>query len=414
MIRNRRVTPPHPLPAEAILTPREVAAYQDIPAFTGFFNDFVQLNEFDYFDRAEAWLEAQKVHLGAPSFRDLVVFEFARVQTGHRSYEGFTRNLLFFSPACLSPLLNAPQFVPTRQDFASLFRALPVSILEGYFFARLEELETLRLVTYKILLWDNQFVHCNASDYKDKETGTYSDPEAGLCVHENKFLGVGYKVSTVYAYCRERVVPVFAATFPGNQADCDRFHLTFEAYFRSGLPIPIVVISDSGGYSEANLEYFAVRKVIPLVNARENIKNQPVKQFGDHQFFNTKYLPARWSENNVRVLYAIRTAIERCFSRVVVVYNAKRVSIRGIAGVMKQRWVILIIDLLKILASYKLGRPNLFQSPTAFARTREGLPSALLRHLYSQEGYRLLPSNEAGVLDAPKKRDNQTGFGANL
>jgi len=414
LLRFRHATPPLPLPAEAVLTPRELASYQDLPEFDGFFDDIIRLNDFDFFDRAETWLAAQGVRLGAPFARDLFTYELARIQTGHRSYEGFVRNLFFFSPACLSPLLRAPQFVPSRQDFARFFRALPAGILEWYFYALLEELEEKRLVSYRVLLWDSQFVHSNSSDYKDKETGTYSDPEAGLCVHDNKFLGVGYKVSTLYAYCGERVVPVFSTAFPGNEAECDCFRATLEGYFAAGLPIPVVVIADSGGYSEANLEYVAGREVIPLVNARANITSQPVKKFGEHHYFNVKYLPACWSDDDVRKLYAVRTAIERCFSRVVVVYNAKRLSIRGLAGVMKHRWVILILDLLKILTSYKVGRVSLFQRPTAFARTREGFPSALLRHLYAAEGYKLLPGNEAEDFGTPKKRDNRGVAGANL
>jgi len=225
---------------------------------------------------------------------------------------------------------------------------------------------------------------------------------------------VGYKASTLYAYCGDRVVPVFCRMFPGNTAEVDCFRQTVEAYFESGLPAPLVIIGDSGGYSEANLEYIAGRGVVPLVNARKNITSQPVKQFGDHIFFNTKYLPARWSDDDVRSLYAVRTAIERCFSRVVAIYNAKRVSIRGIAGVTKHRWVILILDELKILASYKAGRPDLFQRPTAFARTRLAFPAGITRALYAAEGYHPLPGCEAGDQFGRQNMDRHGFPGANF
>ena len=225
---------------------------------------------------------------------------------------------------------------------------------------------------------------------------------------------MGYKASTLYAYCGDRVVPVFCRMFPGNTAEVDCFRLTVEAYFESSLPAPLVIIGDSGGYSEANLEYIAGRGVVPLVNARKNITSQPVKQFGDHIFFNTKYLPARWSDDDVRSLYAVRTAIERCFSRVVAIYNAKRVSIRGIAGVTKHRWVILILDELKILASYKAGRPDLFQRPTAFARTRLAFPAGITRALYTAEGYHPLPGCEAGDQFGRQNLDRHEFPGANF
>lgn len=405
LLRFHKVTPPAPRIAEEVIGSRAAGVYQDIPAFDGFFDDLVRLSDFSYFDRAEVDLAAKGISLGAPSLRDMVVFELARLQTGNRSYEEFARNLLFFCPWCLSPLLRAPALVPTRQDFSRLFRALPEDVLEEYFFDRLEELRQLRVVVFRVLLWDTQFIHSNASDYKDKKTGAYSDPDAGLCVHDNKFLGVGFKASTLYAYCGDRVVPVFCRVFPGNTAEVDCFRQTVEAYFESGLPPPVVVIADSGGYSVDNLGYLARRGVVPLVNARANITNQPVKQFAKHLFLNTEYIPARWSDDDVRALYAVRTAIERCYSHVVVVFNAKRVSIRGLAGVTKHRWVVLILDVLKVLASYKVGRPDLFQRPTAFARTRLAFPAGITRSLYSAAGYELIGETEAGVKFGGRNRD---------
>jgi hypothetical protein len=45
----------------------------------------------------------------------------------------------------------------------------------------------LKLLKFKILMWDSQFVHSKASDYKDRKTKKYSDHEAGIGRHNNKF-----------------------------------------------------------------------------------------------------------------------------------------------------------------------------------------------------------------------------------
>ena len=254
----------------------------------------------------------------------------------------------------------------------------------------------MRIVVFRILVWETQFVHSNASDYKDKETGAYSDLDAGSSVHENKFLGVGYEASTLYAYCGDRVVPVFCRMFPGNKTEVDCFRQTVEAYFETGSHLPLVVIGDSGGYSAANLAYLARRGVVPLVNARENITSQPVKQFGDHMFFNTKYLPravdrtmtcgrVRRPNGDGTVLFTGSGGLQR--------------EAREYSGHCRRHEAPVGRPDLRRAEDprhYKAGRPDLFHRPTVFARTRFAFLAGITRALYAAEGYHPLPGFEAG------------------
>ncbi|MHA1729586.1 MAG: hypothetical protein ACTSWY_12790, partial [Promethearchaeota archaeon] len=104
----------------------------------------------------------------------------------------------FFSFFAFHNILRDPEFVPTVQDFSRWYHSVPVEAFKDQFSQLIEELMKLHLITFKVMIWDCQFIHSNASDYKNKKTGQYSDAGAGIGRHNNKFLGVGYMASTLY------------------------------------------------------------------------------------------------------------------------------------------------------------------------------------------------------------------------
>ncbi|MHA1727543.1 MAG: hypothetical protein ACTSWY_02280, partial [Promethearchaeota archaeon] len=61
---------------------------------------------------------------------------------------------------------------------------------------------------------------------------------------------------------------------------------------------------------------------------------------------------------------------------------------------VKHRYMILILDLLKALTCYKIGRPDLFQTFTAFSRLRQGYNIKHIRVLLKKAGYNLLLNSE--------------------
>jgi len=402
LYRFPKITPLNLNLIDSPLTLSEKVLYQNVLAFQGFFDDLFFFNDLSYFDYIEAIINQQGIRTGAPSLHDMLIYEFARIHSGNATYAGFLRNFTFFGPNNFKKLLYEPDFIPNVQDFSRMFHSIPVDAFHIYFFQLIEEFYDYKLLKFKILIWDCQFVHSNSSDYKDRKTGKYSDQEAGIGRHNNKFLGVGYMISTMYLYCGDLIVPIFCSVFPANFNDKTIFHETVKQYYKSGLPYPKVVLADAGAYSYKNLELLAIKGIIPIINAPKNIKNQNVYRFKKNVHLNKDFIPSQWSDEEILLLYAIRTAIERSFSHNIQIYNARRMNLRGIEQAIKHRFFILILDLLKILTAYKTGRSDLFQTYSAFSNMKEGVSPQAIRYQLKRAGYKLLLEKEEKPMIHPK------------
>ena len=123
-----------------------------------------------------------------------------------------------------------------------------------------------------------------------------------------------------------------------------------------------------------------MKGIIPIINAPKNIINQNIYKFKRDAYLNKDFIPSQWSDKEILQLYAIRTAIERCFSHNIQIYNARRMNLRGIEQAIKHRFFILILDLLKILTAYKTGRCDLFQTHSAFSNMKEEVSPQAIRY----------------------------------
>ena len=348
------------------------------------------MNDLSYFDYVDDLLSQKFIRLGVPVLHDILIYEFARIQSGNQNYQQFLRNFSFFGPNNFKNLLYQPDFVPTVQDFSRMFHNVPSSYFQEYFQILIHKINDLGLLNFRIIIWDCQFAHSNASDYKDRKTDQYSDSDAGLGRHNNKFLGVGYMVSTIYAYCGNLIVPVYCELFPANMNDSPIFRQTMNHYFDLPYPRPEILIADAGPYSYDNLQYIASNGIIPLINSRKNVKHQNIVDLSDLVHLNRDFVPEIWSDDDLREIYALRTIIERCFSHNIQLYHARRLNTRGIEQATIHRYLILILDCLKILTCYKVGRPDLFQTYTAFSQMREGVDARSVRYMLENQGYKLL------------------------
>ena len=177
-------------------------------------------------------------------------------------------------------------------------------------------------------------------------------------------------MSTIYAYCGNRTIPVYCQLFPGNTSDHEAFKETFNNFFALGYPKPLIILSDSGPYSIEILEWIFEKKIVPLINARESITRQNVKKISEHFYVNMDYIPADWTKTQIKLLMNVRSEIERQFAHNVLVYHARRANVRGIEMVTKHRYLILILDLLKIITAYKLGRPDWIGRTSIFTMSK--------------------------------------------
>jgi len=224
----------------------------------------------------------------------------------------------------------------------------------------------------------------------NKEKGSYNDPDAGFCKHQGNVYGVGYKVSTIYAYCGNRSVPIYCELFSGNTDEYTVFKETFKHFFQLGFEKPLVILADAGPYSIENLEWLFEKGIIPLINSRKSIKNQNIMKLTEFFYVNMDFIPSDWTKEDLILMMNIRSEIERQFSHITVVYHARRANVRGLEMVSKHRYLILILDILKINTAYKLGRPDMIGKTRIFTMTKGVDFYSIFPEIAKEDGFQIL------------------------
>ena len=113
----------------------------------------------------------------------------------------------------------------------------------------------------------------------------------------------------------------------------------------------------------------------------------------DSYRLNMDFIPEEWIQEELITFMNIRTENERRFSHNIVVYHARRANVRGWEMVSKHRYLILILDLLKILTAYKLGRPDLIGQARIFS-TSKGIDFyRFFPHLAKEAGFEIFFSD---------------------
>ncbi len=358
-----------------------------LEGFKGFFEHVIYCNNFAFFDDLQLELESNGISLRNRFLRDVIIHELARIQIGLDTYTSYMNAILFMQPAFLKNVLHDPYYYPDVKTVSYILKAIPLTALQSYFYQLLDEALKYGIVNFRILVWDCQFVHSNSSDQFNQEKDSYNDSDAGFCRQHGTIYGVGYKASTIYAFCGNRYIPVYCELFPGNQDEYSVFRTTFEHFFALGYDKPLVVIADAGPYSKENLIFLFNMGIIPLINARSNIKHQNILKLTNYFYVNMDFIPANWTKEDLISLMNIRSGIERQFSHIIVVYHARRANVRGREKVSKHRFLILILDLLKINTAYKVGRPDLIGECRIFNTTKHVDFESLFPPLARKEGF---------------------------
>jgi hypothetical protein len=390
--------------ARAMFSPRDAILYWELPRFQGYFDDLFVAEDLEFWDQWETELRMRKLPREVPPLRDLFIYECVRVNLGCETYAQFDRALCMLGPAPVFSLLAARTFVPSEQDFSDFYRVTPLDAFQEMLWNLVGRLYAARAIRCRIMIWDCQFVHSNASDYKDSITGAYSDRDAGVGRHQDKFLGVGYMVSTLYLYCGDVIAPVFCVVFPANTSDKQIFAETMRYYYGEGWPVPLLVLCDRGAYSIANLRLLASHGTIGLINMPKTVTKQRVAVLDDDHRVNRNFVPEEWSDADVRELMNLRTVIERRFSPNNLVHHTRRLNVREIAEVAKHRYMMLILEVLKILACINLGRGDLLRCATAFSRLRSTVAIQEIGQLLAKTGYTPFTPLSPPVLDINKIR----------
>ena len=356
--------------AEGIISKKEWDMFRYLQGFKGYFEYLFYFNDFSFFDDLQERLEADGVSFKKMFIRDIFAYELFRVNQGLKDFTGLGRMGRFLSAPPLFDITSDPTFFPTSADISYVMKRIPDEELFKFFQILVNECINLGIIIPRILIWDGQFIRSNCNNNKNKDKDEYNDPDAGYCRHNGTKKGVGYDPGILYAYCFDRWFPIYFTMFPGNRNDTHAFRETLREFLEVSKENWIITISDSGGYCLKNMEFIRFKGMVPVIRARKNIKNQPVKELKKGFYFNTAFIPKKWSIELFLKIYGFRPMIEQGNSANNTYYNASRMNTRGIEAAIKQRATIYILELLKALTAYKVGCPDLMMMPTAFEASK--------------------------------------------
>ena len=375
--------------AMGVISEKEWDMHRYLSKFDGFFENLFELNDLSYFDDLQERLEEDGLYFKSLSVRDVFSYNLLRINLGFKDYSGIEKMSKFLICPPLFSVTHNPRSIPTAADVSHVMKKIPASDLFNFFRLLVRECIELKIIIPRILIWDGQFLRSNCNNNKNEDKESYNDPDAGYCRHNGKKKGVGYDPGILYAYCRDRWFPIYFKMFPGNRSDQEAFKETTNTFLFETLEEWQLIISDSGPYSLKILEDIQYKSLLPIIRARKNIKKQPVKELKKGYYFNTDFIPPDWSEEYFLFIYSFRPMIEQGNSYNHTYYNAARMNTRGLEAAIKHCVSIYILELLKALTAYKVGRPDLIMKPSAFQPSRYLNYQLVLPHLAEESGFKI-------------------------
>jgi hypothetical protein len=372
---------------------------RSMPSFTGFFNHLFELNDFKMLDEIQEELENGGTSFKGISILDVFKHEFLRLQLGFHDYTGLEKVFQYTGGNRMAHSQRDPFFCLSAADISHVMTRIPANMLFNFYQEKVIEAINLKIIVPRVLLWDTQFVHSNSNNNRNKKTGEYSDPDAGYGRHNGRKLGVGYSVSSLYAYCGSwnRSFPVYFDIFPANKSDNPIFRETLSSYMVNGVGKCMVIVADTGAYSKRNLDFCMGHGIYPIIRAKKNLVTHPTVEVRKGYWFNTDFFPPGWSSRDIRYVYDRRPAIEAGQSANNTFYNARRMNTRGLDNAMRGRSMIYILDLLRALTAVKIGRPDLISTLTAFSTAREEFWPSWWADKARESGYDLLLPSDLEV-----------------
>ena len=365
-----------------------------LKGFDGFFENLFEFNDFSYFQDLQGTLEDDGTSFKNMFIEDVIAYELLRINLGFKNYKGIEKMSRFMRFPPLVGVTHDPKFFPNAADLSYVLTKIPSEALFQFFQLLVKECVDCGIIVPRVLIWDGQFIRSNCNNNKKKGEINYNDPDAGYCRHNGIKKGVGYDPGILYAHCFNRWFPVYFKMFAGNRNDILAFRETMTGFFQTPKYEWQIVIADSGPYSLQNMRNMQNRGLIPIIRARKHLKTHPIRQLKKEFYFNTDFIPEGWSDELFLKIYSFRPMIEQANSYNNTYYNASRMNTRGMEAAIRNRSLIYILELLKALTAYKLGRPDLIMQPTAFENSRYFNFRWMLPSMARDSGYIYFNSEE--------------------
>ncbi len=356
-----------------VIPEREWFVFHALPAFKGYFNHLFEFVDFSFFDDLQERLEANGISYRHIFIHDVIAYELMRMQLGFRDYTAIEKMAVFIGHVPLKGVLRDVSFLPSASTISRVMRSIPPGELMKFMYMLVNQLINLKVLVPRILVWDCQFVHSNCNNSPNPKTKRYNDDDAGYGRHNKQRLGVGFKISRLYAYCGSwsRVFEVYFEVFPANKSDNPIFRETLAHFMNIKIGTWDIIIGDTGAYSEQNMELCRFYGLHPIIRAKKGLINQPVVEARKGYLFNPIYFPPGWTKDDVMTMYTRRPVIEACQSWNDTIYNASRMNTRGKENAIRQQAILNILASARTIAAVKLGRIDLIPVVTTFSTARE-------------------------------------------
>lgn len=379
---------------KCVITKKEWDMHRYLKTFDGFFENLFEFNDFSYFQELQGSLEEDGVSFKNMFIEDVIAYELLRINLGFKNYKGIEKMGKFMRYPPLFCITHNPKFFPSAADLSYVLTRIPAEALFEFFQLLVKECVDCGLIIPRILIWDGQFIRSNCNNNKPKNSDIYNDPDAGYCRHNGIKKGVGYDPGIHYAHCFNRWFPIYFQIFAANRNDILAFRETMTRFFEHTKYEWQILVADSGPYSLQNMKNIQHHGLVPIIRARKNLKTHPIRELKKGYFFNTDFIPEGWSDELFLKIYEFRPMIEQGNSFNHTYYNASRMNTRGMDSAIKLRSLIYILELLKALTAYKLGRPDLVMKPTAFESSRYSNYKIMLPLMARESGYVYFNSEE--------------------
>ena len=347
----------------------QVAAFQKYTTFRGYLSNLFALNpSLDAF-----FIDLQSKYGYKPqdnhdflSFNNILKLEIARCKLGYEHFNSWVAE--FNQNESLRQELGIQS--QHQLSMSSYLRNLNIvnSGLNEYANQLKQECRDFNLIGDDIWIWDRRFFECNCNGIKLKETGKFSDPDAG---HYVKKTG-DYSVLTGTGYTdtgfvdRSWGLPIYWDAVGANKNDNTIFKNTVIEGMKNSEKRPAFILSDAGPDSHESNKLVLGYGIIPVIAARSNSIGDIIKT-DEGDCFRGEYIPRKYHRILDRI-YDLRTIIERKNSNEVVGYNRSEMPTRGIGWAKCFVYISNITALLTGLTAYKVGRNDLIRAPSAFRK----------------------------------------------
>jgi len=352
---------------EGILPANQILAFYNYKNFKGYLSNMFALNPSldDFFTKMQA-IKGYNPQTDNLNFNNIIKLEITRCKLGYANFDSFVTEIN------QNPKLRMELGIQCKKQLTvrSYLRNLMAigSSLKDYGEILIQECRDLKLIGGKIAIWDRRFFECNSNGMKIKETGMFSDPDAGHYVKKtgkySVLAGTGYTDTCIVDDWW--MIPVYWDAVSANKNDNTIFISTAEDYLSSTAIKPILLIGDAGPDSHESNKVVLNYGVIPIIAARANSVGEILKtDSGNH--FRGEYIPRKY-HRLLGKLYNMRTIIERKNSNDVVGYHRSKMPNRGIEWARIFVSVSNITALLTALTAFKVGRYDLIRAPSAFRK----------------------------------------------